>query len=282
MVKNHTMLHRWNLESLLHNEEEPLEEFVEHLESELTEHLHDYKTNKLNQNSETVLDFIRTMENLIKRVEQLSELAYCAVSENRKDAAAVKLEARAHEVKQKLDLLHTVFQKHVKGSTDENWNAIKKEIDASPIIFYLEEMRKRDIESVSENIAEVIEDFSVDGFKAWSDLYHQTISNLSFPFTDGETKQLLTLGELSKYNSVSDRKVRNKVHEARSGVLRENEDLFAAILNHFSGFRMKTYKYKGWESVLKEPLRLNRISKDTLDTMWNAIKSNNHIFQPFF
>ncbi len=52
----------------------------------------------------------------------------------------------------------------------------------------------------------------------------------------------------------------------------EKADLFAETLNHLSGFRLGLYEKRGWEDPLKEPLLINRMSRDTLDSMWSAIE----------
>lgn len=48
-------------------------------------------------------------------------------------------------------------------------------------------------------------------------------------------------------------------------------DYCADTLNHLAGFRLKLYKGRGWEDVLKEPLGINRMSHTTLDVMWDVI-----------
>jgi pepF/M3 family oligoendopeptidase len=51
-------------------------------------------------------------------------------------------------------------------------------------------------------------------------------------------------------------------------------DYCADTLNHLAGFRLKLYKGRGWEDVLKEPLGINRMARETLDMMWEVITKN--------
>ncbi|PLT29488.1 M3 family metallopeptidase [Peribacillus deserti] len=282
MSTSSTMKDRWSLESLYHIHSKPLEEFIKNLEDDLTGYLSFYKDHILDHSSKRVKEFICVMEDVHKRTEQLNEFAYCVISENRTEATAIQLDARSHGIKQKLDSLQVIFQKYVCGIRGTQWNEVKSDIGDRHIILFMEEIRKSVLVTLTEKAEEIINDLSIEGIKAWSDLYQQTISQLRFPFSAGETGELITLGQLSQYNSDEDRNVRLRVHDIRSKVLKEKEDLFATILNHFAGFRMKVYKHKGWDSILKEPLNRNRMSKETLDTMWAVIKSNNHIFQPYF
>ena len=51
-------------------------------------------------------------------------------------------------------------------------------------------------------------------------------------------------------------------------------DYLSKTLNHLSGFRLNVYKKRGWEDVLKEPLAINRMKNETLETMWAVISEN--------
>src|SRR5690625_6214590 len=64
-------------------------------------------------------------------------------------------------------------------------------------------------------------------------------------------------------------------------LFRSQAKLFGQTLNHLGGFRLQTYKHRGWEDVLKEPLEINRMKKETLDAMWTAITNNKQPFVSF-
>jgi len=48
-----------------------------------------------------------------------------------------------------------------------------------------------------------------------------------------------------------------------------------------AGFRLKTYHLRGWNAFLEEPLRLNRMSKKTLDAMWSAVEAKVPVLTQF-
>jgi pepF/M3 family oligoendopeptidase len=54
----------------------------------------------------------------------------------------------------------------------------------------------------------------------------------------------------------------------------EKSDFCADALNHLAGFRLQTYKHRGWSSVHKEPLAINRMTGATLEAMWGAIEES--------
>ena len=68
--------------------------------------------------------------------------------------------------------------------------------------------------------------------------------------------------------------IRKESFEALEFAWTEKEDFIAKALNHLAGFRLATYKKRGWDNVLEEPLSINRMKQDTLDAMWGAISKN--------
>src|SRR5690625_7113467 len=96
-------------------------------------------------------------------------------------------------------------------------------------------------------------------------------------------------GEVNSYsvgqaaNKLTDpkRSVRKQVYEQLAKSWGEQANLFGQTLNHLGGFRLQTYKHRGWEGVLKEPLAINRMQKETLDAMWTAITNNKQPFVSF-
>jgi pepF/M3 family oligoendopeptidase len=54
----------------------------------------------------------------------------------------------------------------------------------------------------------------------------------------------------------------------------DSADYASDALNRLAGFRIQTYKHRGWDSILKEPLDINRMSEKTLQVMWDVIDRN--------
>jgi pepF/M3 family oligoendopeptidase len=58
----------------------------------------------------------------------------------------------------------------------------------------------------------------------------------------------------------------------------DKADYCAEALNHLGGFRLQMYKHRGWTSIHKEPLEINRMSEKTLHVMWDVIDRSKDIF----
>ncbi|MBM7691846.1 pepF/M3 family oligoendopeptidase [Peribacillus deserti] len=154
---------------------------------------------------------------------------------------------------------------------EQFFQAILKDNDLKEVRFVLEERRERVMEKLSVEEESLINQLSVDGYHGWGQMYDVLVSSVKIPVQDqGELKQL-SVGQASNKFSDPDRKVREDLFRNWEKAWGEKADLFANTLNHLSGFRLSVYGRRGWDDVLKEPLDINRMSKETLHSMWSAI-----------
>lgn len=90
------------------------------------------------------------------------------------------------------------------------------------------------------------------------------VGKMAIPYEEnGENKQL-SVGQAENMMDHQDRTVRKTVYERFRQAWESKQDLFSSTLNHLAGFRLETYKARGWENVLKEPLQINRMKKKHL------------------
>lgn len=116
-------------------------------------------------------------------------------------------------------------------------------------------------------------DLATDGYHALETLYSTIVGRITLPFEG----QDLSVGQAHNRFSDPDRAKRRELFERWEEAWGKEADLIAHSLNHLNhlaGFRLNLYKLRGWDSVLKEPLAVNRISRATLDAMWAAVESS--------
>ncbi|MEK4379487.1 MULTISPECIES: M3 family oligoendopeptidase [unclassified Bacillus (in: firmicutes)] len=157
------------------------------------------------------------------------------------------------------------------------WEELLKTPGLREVSYILNERRERVAEKLSPDKEKLIGSLAVDGYHAWDDLYHIVVGKMTIPF---EEKQL-SVGQAENMMSSQDRDVRKTVFERTNQAWEREQDIFSSTLNHLAGFRLETYKARGWEDVLKEPLQINRMKKETLDTMWQVITENKQPFVQF-
>jgi oligoendopeptidase F len=281
-VKSIINADKWNLNSLYRGKGDSLEimEFFHSLKEKMTE----IKEN-LQVISEKEWEFIKNliwdMEDVTKRVEELKEYSLCLTSQDLSDDAAKQLDYQLSGLVREFSGLERLFYQTLNEMNVSYWDNMNEELPAS-LYSYLLKQKEKMSDTLGPDMENLMDELSIDGYKAWEDLYQQSINKLTFTITIDGKDEVLTLGELSRYTSNPNRAIRLAAHEARVKTLTEQEDLFASILNHLAGFRTKLYKKRGWDSVLKEPLTLNKISETTLNAMWKTIKENNQMFQAYF
>ncbi|WP_223067602.1 M3 family oligoendopeptidase [Paenibacillus caui] len=223
--------------------------------------------------------FIEQLQGVYSRITEAGSFIGCLTAQNTSDKKAIQLSDRLSTLGARLKSVTAVFE-NVLRSTEEDvfaeWVA-REEI--APIAFTLTESRERAKEKLSPELEGLALDLAVDGYEGWSEHYDTIVSKFSLPFTDekGETVQL-SAGQAHNKLHDPDRSVREEVFAAWEEKWAELADFGADTLNRLAGFRLKLYGKRGWEDVLKEPLAINRMSRETLDTMWQVINEYKPVF----
>ena len=147
--------------------------------------------------------------------------------------------------------------------------------------FILTEWREQSKLKLSQEEEALIATLGVDGYSSWGQLYNLLIGDIKVQVeVDGEVKTL-SVGQANNLSSHPDAKVRKDAFDALEKVFTEKEEFFAKTINHLGGFRLAVYKKRGWDNVLQEPLQINRMKQETLDSMWGAITKNKAPFANF-
>jgi pepF/M3 family oligoendopeptidase len=124
-------------------------------------------------------------------------------------------------------------------------------------------------------------DLAVDGYHAWGSLYNKVSGRIVIPFEKDGEKMGLSVGQASNMIDDPDRSVRAAVFAKWEEAWADNAELCADALNHLGGFRLNLYRHRGWDSVLKEPLAINRMSEQTLNSMWEAIERSKELLASY-
>ncbi len=122
-------------------------------------------------------------------------------------------------------------------------------------------------------------DLSVDAIHAWGRLYDRLSGELRI--------EVMEKGELVRKSpgqvlwDSKERSVRINNFYAADKAWNTLSDTCADALNHISGFRLTKYRRLGVDH-LEAPLRLNRMTRQTLETMWNTISARKHFLLDYF
>ncbi|OIK13291.1 M3 family oligoendopeptidase [Bacillus sp. MUM 13] len=156
---------------------------------------------------------------------------------------------------------------------EEFFQSILKQEPLKELKYILNERREQAGSMLSVEEESLINQLEVDGYHGWGQLYDTIVGSIRIPFEEYGEKQELSVGQAANKFSDPDPKVRSSIFKAWEQAWQEKSDLLAKTLNHLAGFRLSVYEKRGWKDVLKEPLDINRMQKETLDSMWGAIAS---------
>ncbi len=144
------------------------------------------------------------------------------------------------------------------------------------IAFSLKESRDFGKHLLSDEQEALISKMQLDGLSGWSSHYNTLVASVKVPFHDKDGNPI-TLSAGQADNEIlgnDDPNYRRDLMPAWEKAWGEKQNLFADTLNHLSGSRLTDYQVHHIDDVLTYPLALNRMSKQTLDTMWQVVDEN--------
>jgi len=267
---------KWDLETIFPggSNSKKLAEYIENLEQEIQ---------NLNQEVNVEIEdwpaLIDRIQNAGGRLREAGSFIGCLNAQDVKDEKAKLLGRKMQQMGAALQSVLTTMDKKMLKIPEKEWEELLQKMEG--LTYNLEERRQRASELMSENQEKLATDLAVDGYHGWSDLYNVITGRMTIPFSiKGEEKEL-SIGQASNVFSHPDPQVRKEMGEKWEEAWAEESELCSNALNHLGGFRLNLYRHRGWDSVLKEPLEVNRMAPQTLDAMWGTIEENKDVFVRF-
>ena len=228
-----------------------------------------------------VLNILENMKDVTMNLSQAGAVLSCLTAQDTTDREALLLQGQLSGIAAELSpILESFYQKL--GKVDQEvFEQLLHTVELSPFTFILTEWRENSKQSLSEEEEALISSLGVDGYTAWGQMYNLLIGDIKVEVDVEGEKKLLSVGQANNLSSHSNREVRKNAFEALEKVFTNREEFFAKTLNHLAGFRLATYKKRGWDSVVKEPLEINRMKEETLNAMWGAIEERRATFAKY-
>lgn len=214
---------------------------------------------------------IDQLQDIIARLSEGSAFVSCLGAENQDDKKAVQLTGRIASLHAQLSSVKTRFDSLLQQTDDEVWTGWMQRPEIMPISFVMNESRQEAKEKMAPELESLALDLAVDGYHGWGDFYDTIVSKVRVPYEENGETTYLSAGQAANKLQHPHREVRESMLVNWEKAWSDAADYCADTLNHLGGFRLKLYEGRGWDSVLKEPLAINRMSAQTLDAMWNVI-----------
>jgi oligoendopeptidase F len=272
----------WDLEVFFKGGSES-PEFASHLQS-AHEAISSFKKEVENWNADDQISegnrlasLVEMFDGAARKVRQAGAFVSCLQAQDTEDKKAGQLRAAVTELSASLQTALTVFDQKLAGFSTDVWDELVQSGLLNELRFVLTERRERAAERLSEQEESAINALSVDGYHGWGQMYDLLVSSTKINYKEGS----LSVGQAANKLSDADRNVRKEIFTEWEKAWGEKEDFYSKTLNHLAGFRLNVYKLRGWDDVLKEPLDINRMQKETLDAMWQVISENKEPFVQF-
>ncbi|WP_211746558.1 M3 family oligoendopeptidase [Paenibacillus sp. Marseille-Q4541] len=273
---NTTLRQTWDLESIFSggSSSETFAAYLKQLEQDiatLNAEVTDAKVPATLEDTYAYDGIIEQLQDTIGRLSEGSAFVSCLGAENQDDKKAVQLTGKITSLHAQLSNVKTRFDSLLQQTEDKLWAEWIKRAEVEPISFVMNESRQNAKEKMAPELESLALDLAVDGYHGWGDFYDTIVSKVRVPFEENGETTYLSAGQAANKMQHPDRAVREAMLVNWEKAWSDAADYCADTLNHLGGFRLKLYERRGWDSVLKEPLGINRMSEDTLDAMWNVI-----------
>lgn len=172
---------------------------------------------------------------------------------------------------------YTVAADRILGSI-ENVDALAEESDIiKEYSFLIKETKKRCSHLLSNEVEAMISAMNMTGGGAWGDLQSYLTSTVKVDY-DGRQ---VTLSEIRNLAYSSDSKVRRAAYDAELKCYEKIADSVAFSLNNIKNQVTMLSAKKGYESPLAMTLENSRMSRQTLDSMMEAVEEYLPVFRKY-
>jgi oligoendopeptidase F len=240
----------------------------------LKEDLKNLKQN-LEQSSDLTL-CIQSLQEIEMRCMELESFIACLIAQDVSDELAIQLNNEIISLRAEIEIVSTQFNMRLLALSDFEFDKLLEKQGMKPIAFSLQERRVWAKEKLPLQQESLINRLSIDGYHGWSELYNALMGQTKILFKQEDKVVQLSVGQAESKLSHPDRHIRQTLFQDWVKTWQSQEQVFAQILNHLAGFRLKVYEERGWDTSLKEPLFCNRMKEDTLNMMWQVIEDNKH------
>jgi oligoendopeptidase F len=255
---------RWDLSSLLCGLD--LEKFKNYL-------------NSINQNLREIEEYSRTntlydgklviISQAIKKIESAESFYYCLTTENIDPSLLSSISVFISALKSQIRYIISNFQENLSNMSENQFVEWSNNINHKSFIAEL----LKDVETKSRE-EKVISNFARETLSGLEDLYGQVRNKLKIKVNLDNEENEISFAEASNLSlTYPEESKRLHVFRELNKTLDTEANIFASIYNQMVGLRLNENNIRKVD-YLDESLKLNGISKPTLNAMWDVVDSN--------
>ena len=257
---------RWNLNNLLYGPDiDSFNHYLFSIKEKLIEMEVKSKTSTLGDEE---LMFI---SQTIKKIESAESLYYCLTTENIAPSLLTALNGTISALKSQVRIIVSNVQDNLSSMSEnqlKDWSSHISEIN------FIDELLK-DVKNTSRE-EKLTSNLVRETLSGLEDLYGQVRNNLKVKVSSDFKANEVSFTEASHLSVTHpEQSKRQYIFRELNKTLETEGNIFASIYNQMVGIRLNENKIRRVD-YLDESLKLNGISKPTLDVMWDVVDANVH------
>ncbi|ASM40075.1 M3 family oligoendopeptidase [Campylobacter sp. RM12327] len=262
----------WKLEYIFKNKKD-LESFSKNLEKECKDFKSNFENKLSNLKENEFLEAIISYENILEKITKIESYTFlCFAKDNNESSFYAKYEDICSKLQENLLFFELEF-----NELDEKKQS-KFIKFCTKYRYYLSNLLKQKAHQLSKKEERIILRTKNIGVNAFSRLFDETFTSLTFKFDGKNLKEEEILSKLSD----SDRNIRKKASIVFSKKLKENSKLLTYIYNMIrknSALECELRNYKYPEDMMHE---YNQINKKSVDSLVDATENSFNLVHDFY
>ena len=217
-----------------------------------------------------------------KLLSNVSTFANCLLSVNARDAGAQALNGSLQSYRKQFGEVFEPWSQFVDNADEPQIERYLADPEVAPSAFLVHHSRARRHEKLSLSEENLVNGLSQDGIHAWGRLYDQIAGSLECEVLVGNEVQTLGLAQTSGLLMSVDDGQRKAAWQAINSAWQVHEEACTAGINAIAGWRLEMCEQRSRSKqvhFLDAPVHMNRISRDTLDTLLQVAQDNKPLAQ---
>ena len=228
---------------------------------------------KISSEPETVSvwkTFLEEYATIESRAHDLNAFAGCYSAGDANNITFQQLEGQLAALDPLRERIATNIEFALQAATaDEFAQFLAADPELTTLSFFLQQRQKNASHRLPKQQELLSADLAVDGIHAWGRLYDRISGALKITVMERGELVEKSVGQV-QFDSPQ-RQVRENNFYAATKSWSSIGDTCADALNHISGTRLTKYRWLGLEDHLDAPLQYNRMTRETLTTLWNVV-----------
>jgi pepF/M3 family oligoendopeptidase len=212
------------------------------------------------------------LQDVLSRLREAESFVLCLTSQQKSDKRAVAWTERIQTLSARYRQAMDSYDAKLASVPEDRFQQWIKQPEHAAVQFPLNERRESAKDKLSPELEGVASELSVDGYHGWGEHYNTIVGRISIPWEEEGSTQHLSVGQAANKLNHPEPASRDLMSSLWEEAWAGQADLCSDALNRLAGFRLKLHDLRGWNDPLREPLRINRMSRKTLDAMWTAVE----------